>query len=190
MPENDAGGDPTDTTNADTTNTDAEDTGSQDQDQALGDAGKRAIAKERAARKEAADALKAANSKAADLEAKLKAYEDRDKTDAEKAAERIAELERTVAEKDSALTAKEIAATRASVAADKGVPVALVTGSTRDEMEAAADAALEWRGDDAGKSSIAQLRQKGFQSGATSGADGTTVKQKAAQALRQLRAGQ
>jgi hypothetical protein len=40
----------------------------------------------------------------------------------------------------------EVRATRAEVAAAKGVPVSLVTGTTKEEMESAADALIAFRG--------------------------------------------
>ena len=75
--------------------------------------------------------------KAAD---RLKALEEANKTEAEKAAERLAAAEKRAAE----LEAKAL---RAEVAAAKGVPAALLTGSTAEELEAAADALIAFRGE-------------------------------------------
>ena len=78
-----------------------------------------------------------------DLEAKaarLAEIEEANKTEAEKAAEKLAAAEKRAAE----LEAK---ATRAEVAAAKGVPAALLTGSTQEELEASADALIEFRGE-------------------------------------------
>lgn len=63
---------------------------------ALQDPGKKALAEERAARK-------AAEKAQAELAAKLKEFEDRDKSEAEKLAERAAAAEKTAADKDAEL---------------------------------------------------------------------------------------
>jgi hypothetical protein len=75
--------------------------------------------------------------KAAD---RLKALEEANKTEAEKTAERLAAAEKRAAELESK-------ALRAEVAAAKGVPVNLLTGSTQEELEAAADALIAFRGE-------------------------------------------
>lgn len=107
-----------------------------DESAELGENGVKALAAER-------DARKAAEKSAADLAKRLKAFEDRDKTEAEKTAERLAAAEQRAAE----LEAK---ATRAEVAAAKGVPAALLTGSTTEELEASADALIAFRGEQGG----------------------------------------
>lgn len=104
------------------------------------------------------------------------------KTETEKLADRISELETALAEKDSILVEKEREVQRRDIAKDKGVPVGLVTGSTREEMEASADAALEWRGTPVKKPIT------GFQSGA-SAPTGANEKEKAAAAIRAMRRG-
>jgi ATP-dependent Clp protease ATP-binding subunit ClpA len=88
-----------------------------------------------------------ANKDAADELAKIK---DSQKTEAQKAADRLAALEKKAAE-------AEAKAIRAEVAAEKGVPVALLSGSTREDLEAAADALIAFRGEQkpAGPSSSA-----------------------------------
>lgn len=98
----------------------------------LGDAGKAALESERKARREADRQVK-------DLAAKLQAIEDRDKTEAQKLADRAAAAEA----KASALELKVL---RADVAAAKGVPAGLLSGTTQEEMEAAADALLVFKG--------------------------------------------
>lgn len=102
-------------------------------DEPLGEPGLAALKSERAARA-------AAEKAAADALAKVKAYEDAQKTESEKQAERLAEIERENAELKSAKT-------RAEVAAAKGVPAALLTGSTQEELEASADALIAFKGD-------------------------------------------
>lgn len=72
--------------------------------------------------------------------AELAQLKEANKTEAEKVAERLAAAEKRAAE----LEAKAL---RAEVAAEKGVPVALLAGSTKEELEAAADALIEFRGE-------------------------------------------
>ena len=71
---------------------------------------------------------------------RLRQLEEANKTEAEKTAERLAAAEKRAAE----LEAKAL---RAEVAAAKGVPAALLTGSTAEELEAAADALIAFRGE-------------------------------------------
>lgn len=85
-------------------------------------------------------ALKAEREARADLERQLKEYKDRDKTDTERQAEETETLRRENAELKSG-------ALRASIAADKGVPVHLLSGSTKEELEASADALITFRGE-------------------------------------------
>lgn len=75
--------------------------------------------------------------KAAD---RLSEIESANKTEAEKAAARADAAEKRAAE----LEAKAL---RAEVAASKGVPVSLLTGGTQEELEAAADALIAFRGE-------------------------------------------
>lgn len=75
--------------------------------------------------------------KAADRLAQL---EESNKTEAQKTADRLAAAEKRAAE-------LEVKALRAEVAASKGVPAALLTGSTAEELEAAADALIAFRGE-------------------------------------------
>lgn len=99
----------------------------------LGDAGKKALDAERAARKAAEDEHKK-------LVAKLKEIEDRDKSEAEKAAERLAEAEKRAAE-------VEARATRAEVAAATSVPVEILAGpksGSADDITAFAEALTAW----------------------------------------------
>lgn len=102
-------------------------------DEPLGAPGLAALKSER-------DARAAADKRAADAEARIKAFEDAQKTDAQKQADRLAEIERENAELKSAKT-------RAEVAAAKGVPAALLSGSTQEELEASADALIAFKGE-------------------------------------------
>lgn len=101
-------------------------------DELLGAPGLAALKSER-------EAKAAADKRAAAAEARLKAYEDAQKTEAEKQAERLAEFERENAELKSAKT-------RAEVAAAKGVPANLLSGSTQEDLEASADALIAFKG--------------------------------------------
>lgn len=76
----------------------------------------------------------------ADAAAKLTAIEEANKTEAQKLADRLAAAEAKVAE-------SELKAIRAEVAQAKGVPAALLTGSNVDELTAAADALIAFRGE-------------------------------------------
>ena len=90
---------------------------------------------------------------------KLTKIEEANKTEAEKAQARAEAAEKRAAE----LEAKAL---RAEVAAAKGVPVALLTGSTQEELEAAADALIAFRGE----------QKTGPTSGALSRVNSNTVK--------------
>ncbi len=76
-----------------------------------------------------------ANKEAADELAKIKEAQ---KTEAEKAADRLAAAEKRASE-------AELKALRADVAQTKGVPASLLSGSTQQELEAAADALIAFR---------------------------------------------
>lgn len=90
------------------------------------DAGaKKALDEERRARRDAEKQLR-------DIQSKLKELEDRDKSDSEKLTERIAAAERRAVEAESK-------ALRYEVATEKGVKARWLSGSTREELEAAAD---------------------------------------------------
>jgi len=102
----------------------------------LGEAGKKAIAAERQARK-------AAEKSAAELAERLKAIEDRDKTEAQRQQE---QLESAKAELEALTTAK----TRAEVAAEKAIPTSLLAGpasNSAEDIAAFADALLAFRGE-------------------------------------------
>lgn len=102
------------------------------EDEKLGEAGLKALRAER----EAAKALKSERDA---LAAKIKEFEDKDKTEAEKTAERLAELEK-------ASTTNATKALRLEIALDKGLPKTLAArlqGSSREELEADADALLK-----------------------------------------------
>lgn len=91
----------------------------------LGDAGKKALDAERRARREADARVK-------ELEARLGAIEDKDKTEVERLTAKVTTAEK---ERDEAVAK----ALRFEVAADKGVKPRWLSGLTREELEAAAD---------------------------------------------------
>ena len=95
---------------------------------------KSALETERAERKEAQKEAK----RAADLEKRLKEYEDRDKSEQEKVAERLAAAEKAAQDAESRYL-------RTKVALEKGLPATLANrlqGSTEEEMAADADELL------------------------------------------------
>jgi hypothetical protein len=98
----------------------------------LGDAGKKALQEER--RK-----ARAAERQLSELQQRLKEYEDRDKTEAQKLAEA-----RTAAEQRAAAAEQQLL--RFKIAAEKKLPANLagrLQGSTEEEMAADADSLLE-----------------------------------------------
>ncbi|MGX1129898.1 putative nucleic acid-binding Zn-ribbon protein [Streptomyces glaucescens] len=105
----------------------------------LSDAGKRALTEERKARAAAERQAKAAQKQLDDLSKKLQAFEDRDKTEAQKLAEA-----KTAAEREAASAKQELM--RYRVAASKKLPANLAArlqGDTEEEMAADADLLLE-----------------------------------------------
>lgn len=113
---------------------DTENSGATDQPATgeLGDAGKKALDAERREKR-------AAEKRAAELEARLKEFEDRDKTESTRAIERAEAAEKAAA-------AAEARATRLEIAAEKGLTPAQakrLVGDTREELEADADELLE-----------------------------------------------
>jgi len=97
----------------------------------LGDAGKKALDAERREKR-------AAEKRAADLETRLKEFEDRDKTEAQRLADRAEQAEKRAAELESR-------SLRLEVASEKGLTAAQakrLIGSTREELEADADEIL------------------------------------------------
>lgn len=98
----------------------------------LGDAGKKALDAERRDKR-------AAEKRATDLEARLKEFEDRDKTESTRAIERAEAAEK-------ALAAAESRALRLEIASEKGLTPAQakrLVGETREELEADASELLE-----------------------------------------------
>lgn len=77
-----------------------------------------------------------------DAAKRLADIEESQKTEAQKTQERLDAAEKRASE-------LEMKATRAEVAAEKGVPIALLSGVTKEEIEASADALLAFRGEPA-----------------------------------------
>jgi hypothetical protein len=145
----------------------------------LGDAGKAAIAKEREARKAAEAQAKSAATQLAELTARVKDFEDRDKSESQKLGDELAAAKKLIAEKEAEVERERLEGIRRDIAGKKNVPAANITGTTRAEMEASADALLEWREGE-------KRKLGGFRSGATA-ADTSTAKDRAAMALRSMR---
>lgn len=80
--------------------------------------------------------VKKLRDEAAGYRTKLKEYEDRDKTEAQKRDELIAELQGKVKEYK---TREQVAAWKAEVATATGIPAAALAGSTKEEIEAHAE---------------------------------------------------
>lgn len=105
-------------------------------DEPLGEGGVKALKAEREARA-------AAEKLAAEREARLKEYEDRDKSEEEKTQERVAAAERRAVE-------LELKAARAEVAATSGVPIEVLAGpksGSAEDIQAYADSLIDWRGE-------------------------------------------
>lgn len=76
----------------------------------------------------------------ADAAKRLAEIEEAQKTETQKLADRLAAAEKKAQD-------AELRALRADIAQAKGVPAALLTGSTEDELNASADALIAFRGD-------------------------------------------
>ena len=75
-----------------------------------------------------------------DAARRLAEIEEAQKTEAQKAQERLDAAEKRAAE-------LELRSIRAEVAAEKGVPASLLSGSTQAELEASADELIKFRGE-------------------------------------------
>lgn len=148
-------------------------------DSDLGDAGKAALTAEREARK-------AAERQMRELQKALKEYEDKDKSELQRALERAEAAERAAAEASQT-------ALRTRIAAAKGVPASSLVGTTEEELTASADELIAWR--DANKPAAPPAPPKkspasgsGLKSGATNAENiNHDPKAAAAEALRRFR---
>ena len=109
---------------------------------------------------------------------KFDEFQEAAKSDLQRAQERAAQLERE-------LTSEREMRVRESVAAQKGVPATALTGSTKEELEASADALLEWR--QTQRENKPGKPARGLKSGVTGSDQGLDPKEAAAVALRALR---
>lgn len=100
--------------------------------------------------------------------------------DYEQALSRAAELESQLADSERARLALQ-------VSASTGVPAESLTGSTREELEASAQALLAWRDATTPKKTTPKLRQPGLRSGSSPQKEPPSPKAAAAAALRRMR---
>lgn len=115
--------------------------------------------------------------------ARLDELEAKSKTELEREREARQQAER---ERDDARSE----ALRAQVAADKGVPASALTGTTKEELEAAADALIAWSGDQTPPVKTPPPPAKALKSGSVNGNEETgDAKTRAAAAVRALRGG-
>jgi hypothetical protein len=173
----------------------------EEETESLGDAGKTVLHKEREARRKAESARKAAESraaaaqKAADaLAAKVKEFEDRDKSESEKQQEAIAAAKKAAAElaaeRDKAAT--ELLRYRVGMSIEDFPPslIQRLQGETEEEMAEDAKRLMDDLG--ANKKTIrkAPTTSPGLKSGASAPGDHPADgKERAAQALREYRRG-
>ncbi|MET8648417.1 hypothetical protein [Nocardia aurea] len=159
----------------------------------VGDAGKAAIQKERELRADLARQLAEAKGLREQAEAKVKEFEDRDKTDQQRLTDEVETLRKSLADKDAEITKAQHASLRAEVAADKRVPASRLHGNTREELEADADAYLAEVAEAAARDTKKTPTKPptpstGLKSGAsTTGDQSTDPKERAANALRSMR---
>lgn len=158
----------------------------------LGDAGTAAIRKERDARKELERKLTEAEQLKDALAAKVQEFEDAKKSETEKLNDQLARLQKQLDAKDAEVAAATLASLRAEVAAAKHVPAGRLHGTTKEELEADADAYLaEVAANTATKRPPkAPTPSGGLKSGASQTSDTSAdPKDRAAAALRAMRAG-
>lgn len=135
-----------------------------------------ALDKERNLRKEAEKAAKANT----DAAKRLQQFEDSQKSESQKLSERLAQ-----AEKRAVLA--ERAALVARVAGERGVPAGALVGDDEESIRKSADDLIAWR--DAAKSTTPPVpSRRPIRSGVSDGTDSLTGKDRAAAALRALRA--
>lgn len=162
----------------------AEDTTDEQHGDELGERGKAAIAAEREARKATERKLREAQTRLQESQAQLKEYEDKNKSELQKLVERVEAAELAKVEAERAKAEAEMTAMRSRVAASKGVPMSALTGTTEDELIAAADELLAWRAAQSGvKRPPASPGKSGASGNENTNPDPKTV---AAQALKLL----
>lgn len=100
--------------------------------------------------------------------------------DYQQAIDKAVQLEASLAESQRALAAAEVAAAT-------GVPASSLTGTTREELEASAQALIEWRDASAPKPKTPPLHRQGLRSGASGSSEPLSPKAAAAAAVRRMR---
>ena len=159
----------------------------------LGEGGKSALAAEREARRKAERELarlRSTEKALRDAQVALKQFQDRDKSELQKAFERAEVAERAAEEAARSVAAAELSALRAKVAAAKGVPGERLTGETEEDLLASAEDLIAWR-DQSVHAAIKRVvpSTDGLKSGATGvGNSNPDPKAAAAEALRLMRA--
>lgn len=123
----------------------------------------------------------------------LQGIKDATKTAQEKAADKIAELERRLADQATEVEKANLKALKSEIARVKGVPANRLVGKTQEELEADADeylAEVAAREASSSKRNPPKTPAANLKSGASnSDNNGGSDKAKAAQALRRMRAG-
>lgn len=107
------------------------------------------------------------------------------KSELQKALDAAKAADEKAAQAEAKATAAELVALRSDVAREKNVPVSALTGSTKEELEKAADTLIAWRGD----KSKPKPDVKTLKSGAADDSTKPNGKAGAAAALRGLRSG-
>jgi len=96
-------------------------------------------------------AFEAQKAKLAEANNKLKVIDDANKTDAQRQADALAELQKENATLKASSLRAEVAKAKSDPAKNIIVPADLLTGTTKEELEASADALLAFRGGTAAK---------------------------------------
>lgn len=124
--------------------------------------------------------------------AELKNIKDANKSESQKLSDQIAALHKQLADKDAEVSTLSLKTLRAEVAATKGVPAGRLQGTTKEEIEADAEAYLAELASirDAGTKRKPPAPASGLKSGASSSGDtSANPQERAAAAVRRLRSG-
>ncbi|WP_280473294.1 hypothetical protein [Nocardia asiatica] len=121
--------------------------------------------------------------------AELKQIKDANKSESQKLTDQIAALQKQLADRDAEVSTLALDKLRAEVAADKGVPAGRLRGSTKEDLEADADAYLtEIASRETATKRKSPAPTTGLKSGASSTGDTSAdPMERAAAALRQHR---
>lgn len=123
--------------------------------------------------------------------AELQTIKDASKTEQQKLADQLTAVQKQLSDKDSEISKLTVGKLRAEIASTKGVPAGRLSGTTKEEIEADADAYLA---EIASRSDAQQKRKPpapaGLKSGASSsGETSANPREAAAMALRRMRNG-